>query len=571
MNKPLNTKDLKAVIDSNSLWQAIDHMGVGVVITDPNLKDNPVVYVNQGFTAITGYTSEEVLLKNCRFLQGAETDQEHLETIRRSVKEQQATTITIKNYKKDGSYFWNQLIMSPIYASDGRLQFFIGLQFDVTKDVEEKKEVRSQIAHLSTYDPVTGLLSLAHFRSELEQKLSLGSRCAVIRVNVNRFRYINESYGEDTGDRLLIEIAERMKRVLGPDTQLCRSFADDFILLLSDPKNSSELQTAAMLSDSLREPYNLGGEEIHVSFSLGVSIYPEHGETGALLLKHAELAMKQAKSEGLGQPLLFEYSLMDRLLDRMRIEKRLPVALDKGEFELHFQPKIMASSQKLIGAEALVRWYDPVHGLVSPMEFIPLAEENGFIIPLGQWVLEEACRQAKAWQDAGYTPFPVSVNVSAVQIKHPQFIHTVERALEITGLSPEFLELEVTETIFNDPVVIKDKLNKLKSRGISISIDDFGTGYSSIHYLKTLPIDILKIDKAFIENTPGSEQDNSLLRSIIQLGKSFGLTVLVEGVETKEQFDFLSGNGCDLIQGYYYSRPLNLSGMEELLRTLKPA
>lgn len=233
---------------------------------------------------------------------------------------------------------------------------------------------------------------------------------------------------------------------------------------------------------------------------------------------------------------------------------------------MFYQPKIDLSTQALTGLEALIRWNDPENGRISPASFIPIAEDSGFIVELGEWVLWEACRTNKKWQDAGYPKLPISVNVSAVQFRHPQFVRTVETVLEQTGLEPKYLELEVTESLLNDPVLIKDRLDSLKQRGISLSIDDFGTGYSSIYYLKELPLQVLKIDRTFVQNTPSSPRDNSLLQSIIQLGKSLGLTVLAEGVETKEQFDFLRQNECDQIQGFYYSRPVDSDTMEEMLR-----
>lgn len=568
MDKPLQPLDMRTVIDSSRLMQAIDHMGIGVAITDPNLKDNPLVYVNQGFTKVTGYTPEEVLLRSIRFLQGEDTAPEHLNVIKKSIKDQKAETVTIKNYRKDGQFFWNQLIISPIFDTDGHLEYYIGLQFDVTEEVEKREAADYQLALLSNFDPVTGLLSISSFKKELDTEIGLGENFAVLRINVNRFRYINESYGEDVGDKLLVAISERLKHHFGPETAISRSFSDDFIVLLIGDKGRPGPEEASSFLEMLRMPYYIDEETIRIDISLGISMYPDHGMTGTLLLKHAEVAMKQGKVDYSGQPCFFNYSLLERLQKRMDIEKKMPAALENGEFELYFQPKTLASTKELKGVEALIRWNDPECGLISPMQFIPIAEENGFIIQLGRWVLEEACFRSKSWQDMGYPPIPVSVNVSAVQFKHPQFIEMVERALEKTGLDPSLLELEVTETIFNDPRTIKEKLDKLKQHGISISLDDFGTGYSSINYLKNLPIDVLKIDKAFIEKTPESEQDNHLLRSIIQLGKSFGLTVLVEGVETQEQFDFLGGNGCDLVQGYYFSRPLDLNGMEKLLERL---
>ncbi|WP_223066461.1 bifunctional diguanylate cyclase/phosphodiesterase [Paenibacillus caui] len=562
----------ESLITTSELLEAIDLMGIGLIITNPHLKDNPVIYVNKGFTKVTGYQPEEIMMCNCRCLQGPDTNPEDLKIIKKAQIERKAETVTLKNYRKDGSHFWNQLTISPVFDQAGELMYFIGLQLDMTKEIEERENSSRRIRQLAFFDPLTGLLNMSKFKEELEKELQKGQHCALLRINIDRFRYINESYGEQIGDSLLLEAAERMKRMLGKDCLICRSFADDFIVMLKLTDSSRyEIHTYAMLlSEALRKPYFIHNEEIRSNFSMGISLYPEHGETASLLLNYADLALEQSKLDGIGEPYWFKHSLLEQIHKRIQIEKKMPKALGSGEFELYFQPKGSSSkTPSLVGIEVLLRWNDPEQGLISPMDFIPIAEENGFIIPLGEWIIKEACRLIKQWQDEGYPKIPVSVNVSAVQFRHPHFINVVENALEISGLDPCYLELEVTETMLNDPVVIKEKLERLRNKGIKISIDDFGTGYSSIHYLKTLPIDILKIDKSFIQETPVSEQDSTLLQSIIQLGKSFGLTVLAEGVESQSQLEFLAGSGCDLIQGYYFSRPLNRESMEQMLKTYK--
>lgn len=563
---------LETILNDSALLLAIDMMGVGMAITDPRLEDNPLVYVNQGFEKITGYTREEVLMRNSRFLQGEETDKEHLGVIRQAIKENRAANVTIKNYKKDGSTFWNQLIVSPIPDSEGQILYFIGLQFDVTKEVEESRASTERIRHLSNFDPITGLLNMNRFRemvlAELSEVEAEQRTAAVLRVNLDRFRYINESFGESTGNELLRQVAERLLTSFDDGTLMCRSFADEFIVLVSGISDPLLIHTLALdLSEALKKPFILAGEAIQVGFGMGISIYPDDGPDITQLLRHAELAMKEAKNEGLNGPHYFDYYLMDKLLERVTLEKKMNRALAEGQFELHYQPKVDSATVTLSGFEALIRWNDPVQGYIAPNTFIPIAEENGFIIELGEWVLWEACRMNKRWQEAGFPKLPISVNVSALQFRHPQFLRTVENVLAQTGLEPQYLELEVTETLLNNPLLIRETLTALQKRGVSLSVDDFGTGYSSIHYLKSLPLQVLKIDRTFIQETPSSERGNSLLLSIIQLGKSLGMTVLAEGVETQAQFDFLQENGCDQIQGYYYSRPLDAAAMEHLLKS----
>ncbi|MGG6309479.1 putative bifunctional diguanylate cyclase/phosphodiesterase [Paenibacillus macerans] len=569
-DQPVPPFRLESILNASELLRAIDSMGVGMAITDPRLEDNPLVYVNQGFENITGYRREEVLMRNCCFLQGKETNKEHLGVIRQAMKENRAATVTIKNYKKDGSAFWNQFIISPILDAEGKPLYFIGLQFDVTEEVEEHWASTERIRQLSHFDPVTGLLNMSRFRelvrAELIEAEAGKKMAAVLLVNLNRFRYINESYGEGIGNELLRQVADLLLSSLPEGTLVCRNFADEFIILVSGISDPLFIHTLALdLSEALKEPYLLGGETVQVGFGMGISLYPDDGPDVPQLLRHAELAMKEAKKEALDGPSYFDYYLMDQLLERITLEKKMTRALAAGQFELHYQPKIDSAAATLTGFEALIRWNEPFLGYIPPNTFIPIAEENGFIIELGEWVLREACRMNKQWQEAGLPQLPISVNVSAVQFRHPQFLRTVESVLAETGLAPQFLELEVTETLLNNPLLIKETLIALQKRGISLSVDDFGTGYSSIQYLKSLPLQVLKIDRTFIQETPSSERDNSLLRSIIQLGKSLGMTVLAEGVETKAQFDFLQQNGCDQIQGYYYSRPLNAEAMTHLL------
>lgn len=570
MDQASDYTHIESIINSSALLRSIDMMGVGIAITDPRLKDNPLVYVNQGFEKITGYKREEVLMRNSRFLQGEETDKRHLGVIRQAIKEGRADTVTIKNYRKDGSTFWNQFIISPILNPDGELIYFIGLQFDVTEEIEDRNASKQRIRQLTYFDSVTDLLTMSRFstmmKASLEQTKDEQKTAAVLRVNLNRFRYINESYGERAGNELLKGVGDRMRATFPEGTPICRSFADEFIILLSNLSDPLQIhKMACELCEALRHSYLVNEEKIHVGFGMGISIFPDDGTDVTQLLKHAELAMKEAKLASVQEPHYFDYYLMDKLLERVQIEKKLPHALENGEFELYYQPKVDSTSLVLTGYEALIRWNDPDHGRILPSTFIPVAEDTGFIVQLGEWVLREACRTNKAWQEAGYPKLPISVNVSAIQFRHPRFVHIVEAALKQTGLDPQYLELEVTESILNDPVIIKNKLDYLKERGISLSIDDFGTGYSSIYYLKELPLQVLKIDRTFITQTPEDPRDTALLLSIIQLGKSLGLTVLAEGVETEEQLKFLQAHGCDQIQGYYYSPPLSKEKIEALL------
>lgn len=513
---------------------------------------------------MTGYKEEEVLLNNCRFLQGFDTDEKEINKIRKAIKKLKSNSVLLKNYRKDGSYFWNQFIISPIFDNKKAI-YFIGLQFDVTKQVEEKTSSQQKIQSLSNFDQLTGLMKLDYFMDTLQKMMNQPSKITIIRINLNRFRNINNSYGEHVSDGVLVEVANRLKLVFKKNP-ISRSFADDFIVLHS-PKDTMELENALLAVElELIKPYTLLGEEVSVDFSIGISQYPQDGIDVEQLLSYAALAVRQAKLDSHSTHYFFNGALAEKLDRRMTIERNFAKGLQNNEFAIHYQAKVAADSSGIVGMEALVRWHDSEKGLISPGEFIPIAEETGFIIELGAWVLLEACKANKKWHDRGLLKVPVSVNVSAVQFVHPNFTKMVQDVLKQTGLPVRYLELEITESLLINPSMVLEKLRELKQIGVTISIDDFGSGYSSINYLKELPIDTLKIDRAFVTEIPHSPKDNALLLSIIQLGKSLGLSVLAEGVEVEEQVSFLSKSGCDTIQGFYFSRPLDEGAMEEKLK-----
>ncbi|WP_232824073.1 MULTISPECIES: bifunctional diguanylate cyclase/phosphodiesterase [Paraliobacillus] len=540
---------------------AINSMGVGLTVVDATKRELPLIYVNQGFVEMTGYNKEEVLNKNCRFLQGNSTDQKEVDKVRDAIKEAEATGVVLKNYRKDGSYFWNQFIISPVHDTEGKLTYFIGLQFDVTEEIEEKNYSNKKMKELSNFDRVTGLMNLDFFKKRIQQIINQDKKGSLLRINLHRFRNVNNTYGEALSDNILLQVAERLRQVCTL-TPICRSFADDFVILYSNELSLEDILTE--LEQKLSRPYLLQGEEIQLDYSIGISQFPENGQDVESLLTFASLAMKQAKQFTTRSYAYFNLQLSEQLAERMRLEKRFQHALEENEFSLHYQPKYTVESE-LRGMEALIRWSDPKFGMISPANFIPIAEETGFIIELGEWVMYTACVQNKKWQEEGFEAIPVSVNVSAVQFVHPKFVNKVEQTLNETGLSPASLELEITESLLIDPEHIISKLHKLKALGISISIDDFGTGYSSINYLKDFPVDTLKIDRSFIINVPENKRDAALLHSIMQLGKSLGLTVLIEGVETKEQLQFFKEHDGDLIQGYYFSKPLPVDAMTKKL------
>lgn len=552
-------------IGLSAFLNTIDSMGVGLVIVDARLTDMPLVYINKGFEAITGYRQEEVLMRNCRFLQGEDTDEKQVDKIRRAIRELRTETVTLKNYRKDGNYFWNQFIISPILDKEDKPLYFIGLQFDVTKQIEDETGARLKIKQLSNFDQLTGFMKVKNFQAVFQRYIDEGvKQLAIYRVNLSRFKNINNSYGELVSDNVLVEVAFRLRKVF-PESLITRSFADDYIVLDAYNNSSDITDKLHSIEAVLTKPYTLQGERITIDYRIGISKYPEHGQNVEQLLSYSSLALREVRNDNQMRYRYFSTELAEKLNSRMTIEKRMGNAFENKEFVLYYQPKVSVVTSEIIGIEALIRWEDPEKGLISPGEFIPIAEEIGFINRLGDWVLLEACKTNKSWQDKNLRKVPVSVNVSAMQFMQSHFTHTVKRILEETGLPPAYLELEITESLLVSPTIIIEKLKELKKLGVLISIDDFGTGYSSINYLKDLPIDTLKIDRSFVKDTPHSERDNSLLLSIIQLGKSLQLSVLAEGVETEEQVKFLKQSNCDSIQGFYFSRPINEKEMEAKL------
>ncbi|WP_416148652.1 EAL domain-containing protein [Salipaludibacillus sp. HK11] len=576
MRKDHAIEALQTHLSTDDFLKVIEKMGIGAIITNPHLPDHPIIYVNKQFETITGYKKEEVLFTNCRFLQGEETNQEDIDQIRKAIKNSTSTSVTLKNYKKDGSIFWNHFIISPIFEEkSSKPTYFISLQFDVTHMFDAKESFEQQIKQLTWFDSLTGLMNIKHFRSYIAKDLQSFDRIretrAVIAIDINRFRFINESYGEKPSNTLLLDFAERLRKFLPPDAAITRHFADLFIVYLKgdNSKKRTLNEFIAQLNDTMIRPFSIKGETIRLSMRYGSSVAPEDGKSAQILIKNAEMAMNEVKNHPHNTHRAFSDEILDRIQQRCQIENGLISALVQNEFELYYQPKVSSKNLAIDGIEALIRWNDPDKGLISPDDFIPIAEENGFINELGKWVLLEACHQNVQWKRAGLGDIPVSVNISAIQFQHPHFIDDVKQVMSETGIEPFNLEFEITETLLNDTKHIESKLHELKELGISISIDDFGTGYSSIYYLKSLPVDILKIDRTFVQDICETSNNKSLLRSMILLGKAMDLKIIAEGVETKEQLDFLFSNQADAVQGYYYSRPLPANEFIEWLKLYK--
>ncbi|MGI8738891.1 MAG: EAL domain-containing protein [Gammaproteobacteria bacterium] len=702
----------------------------GICISDSRQPDMPIIYCNAAFEHMSGYRADEVIGHNCRFLQGEDTDRQSVGAIGDSLRAGRQCKITLRNYRKDGTPFWNELTLSPVHDDRHVLTHFIGVQSDTTREVEAtnalrdlnenleslvqerthslavaeekyrtifenavqgifqtspqgryisanravaricgydspeelmaqrtdlaaqlyvqpglreefaraiaakgqvehfeaeiyrrdgsriwtsenvrciraadgtlqyyegtviditaRKRAEEKILYLAYYDSLTGLPNRQSFVEHLERTQALARRhgrmMAVLFLDLDNFKRINDTLGHTAGDRILEAVAERLTtsvrdsdciaRDLEPqiNRDVARFGGDEFIVLLTEINHIEDAaRVARRILNTLSQPMVLGGQELFVTPSIGIGVFPHDGHDADSLLKNADAAMCHAKEAGRNTYQFYAASMNARALERLGLESRLRKALEHGELLLHYQPQVEVVSGEIVGVEALIRWQNPELGLVSPTEFIPLAEDSGMIVAIGEWVLRTACAQNMAWQNAGCARVRVAVNISGLQFRRSGLVETVQRILAETGLPPEFLELELTEsTIMRNAGETIAALQRFKRMSISLSIDDFGTGYSSLSYLKRFPLDTLKIDASFVRDITDDADDKSITTAIIAMAHGLGLKVIAEGVETETQLAFLRKHGCDEVQGFFFSKPLPVDECAELICAPRP-
>lgn len=439
----------------------------------------------------------------------------------------------------------------------------LGRQMQVLR---KNRQLMEQYRYLAYHDQLTDLRNRSSFNGEIENLLAdyPTKQMALLLIDLDQFKVVNDTMGHHIGDRVLVKTAERLQAALAPNMLLYRLGGDEFIIVVLDATDEKCEAVANKLLDLFKESMDVEDYQISITPSIGISKYPEHGYTPEDLMKKADAAMYLSKENGKNGYSFFNAELSQEKLRKMTIENALKKAIQKNQFVLYYQPKVVLGTRKIIGMEALLRWRHPELGWISPVEFIPVAEETGQIVAIGEWVLEEACRQNKQWQDAGYPPLSVSVNVSVLQFKHGKFLETVERVLEKTGLDTRYLELEITESIMQNIKESKKILVSLQQMGIKISIDDFGTGYSSLNVLQKLPIDTLKIDKSFVDELDIDDM-NPMVKAIIDLGLNLDMTLVAEGIESENQMKVLIEHGCTIGQGYLFSKPVAPEEFEELM------
>jgi diguanylate cyclase (GGDEF)-like protein len=437
---------------------------------------------------------------------------------------------------------------------------------------ESLQRANDELQRLALHDPLTKLPNRVLLEDRIEQAIAHAQRsktsCAVLFVDLDRFKVVNDSLGHFVGDQLLRGVASRLQTLVRGEDTVSRLGGDEFVILLREVDGERDaVDVASKALAALREPFRVHQQELYVTPSIGIANYPAHGNTAQMLITRADAAMYNVKKGGRNDLRVFAAEMSTFFPERLMLENDLRRALDRGEFELYYQPKVDVADGSIAGMEALVRWRHPKRGLVAPDQFIPLAEDTGLIVPIGNWVMQEACRQNKAWQDAGLPELRIAVNISGVQFRQSDLLDNIREALERSGLTPECLEVEITESVVmqnaSDAIVTLEKLSQM---GVHVSIDDFGTGYSSLSYLKRFPLDKLKIDRSFIRDVSTDMEDAAIVRATIGLAHNLKLRVVAEGVETAEQLQFLRALGCDEYQGYYKSRPLPAMEFERVMR-----
>ena len=542
----------------------------GMLVTD---ADKVILRVNRAFIDITGYTAEEVIGRQPHILSSGRQDANFYAEMRERINNHDAWKGEIWNRRKNGEVYLEYLTISSVKDQDGTVTNYVGIFNDITKSVEAAAEIK----HLAFYDSLTGLPNRRLLHDRLKQALASSARSAqqgaVLFMDLDNFKNLNDTLGHNIGDLLLQQVAQRLDTCVREGDTVARLGGDEFVVILEDLSQQA-IEAAAhieVIANKIlaifREPFQLGVHEYHCTASIGASIFSDHDYTQDELLKQADIAMYQAKTSGRNVLRFFDAEMQDAINVRVALERELHTALAENQFELYYQPQVDHSYQ-VIGAEVLIRWKHPQRGLVSPAEFIPLAEENGLILPIGQWVLETAYAQLKTWrQDTLSRDLALSVNVSAKQFRQADFAAQVQAGIQRYGINPLLLKLELTESMLladiNGTIAT---MKALKEIGVQFSLDDFGTGYSSLQYLKRLPLDQLKIDQAFVRDIVTDSNDRAIVRTIIAMAQSLNFSVIAEGVETEEQRELLLNRGCPYYQGYLFSKPLPVERFEAFLK-----
>ncbi|MCE9551460.1 MAG: EAL domain-containing protein [Betaproteobacteria bacterium] len=541
----------------------------GIMVTDAN---GVIQRVNNAFTRLTGYRAEEAVGKTPALLSSGRHDKDFYQCMWTTLNEQSYWQGEIWNKRKNGKIYADWLTITAVTASDGHITHYVGTFSDITSNPESSAEIH----RLAYYDLLTQLPNRRMLLDRLRQVLAASNRSkhygALLFLDLDNFKNLNDTRGHYVGDLLLVEIAHRLNANVREGDTVTRLGGDEFVLMLenlSDNIQEAAIQ-AGLIGEKIREavagPFVAQGLELWTTASIGVSLFYGHEASIDELLKYSDFAMYHAKKEGRNNVRFFDPEMQATLVERSALESDLRHALGRKQLRLYYQIQV-DSKRRAIGAEALLRWVHPERGLILPEQFIPLAEKTGLIVPIGLWVLQTACAQLRVWADNPATSnLQLSLNASALELRQPDFVEQVQQAISTTGINPALLKIELTESLLVDNLSdTVAKMNALKALGISFSMDDFGTAYSSLAYLKQLPLDQLKIDQSFIRDLNDNSSNAALVQAIILMGRTFGLNVIAEGVEVETQLDFLNLHGCHAYQGYLFSRPLPQEEFEKFI------
>jgi len=529
-------------------------------------RDGVIEYVNPAFEEVTGYSPAEALGRTDEFLRSGQHDDAFYQRIRDRVLAGEVYRDVFIHRRKNGHLFYEEKTITPLKNAQGEVEYVVS----TGKDITDRMENEQRLHHLANHDLLTGLPNRALLLERLQHALSLPREqkpLGILLLDLDRFKVINDTLGHQAGDSLLKQLGERLQEHLGKGDTLARLGGDEFAVLVEQAEGSEELAAMAQgLLKTLERPLPLNERHYFLGASIGISVAPFDTLDPLTMLRYADIAMYRAKELGRNRYQFYSDELGRQVVHRMHLESRLREAVERGEFRLFYQPQISVAHGHVVGFEALLRWDNPEHEVVGPDQFVPILEETGLILPLGEWILESACQQIMQW-DLLTPDLRIAINVSGRQFTDPGFIPLVDRALSSSGLPAGRLEIEITEsTIMRDDGATIGIFDALTQRGIRIAIDDFGTGYSSLSYLKRFPLDILKIDRSFINDLPSDDDDASIVRTIIAMARTLNLEVIAEGVETDAQFGFLAELGCDIVQGYHFSSPLPPEPARRLLQ-----
>lgn len=536
----------------------------GIMVTD---TDANIIDVNLAFTLITGYRKDEVIGKNPRMLKSEVHPPRFYKSMWKTLLESGKWHGEVWDKRKNGDIYPKWLAINAVKGNQGEVSHFVGIFTDITA----RKDAENKLKQLAHYDSLTGLPNRALFLEKLSWAINLARRdkrkMVLFFLDLDRFKLVNDTMGHQVGDQLLVEVAKRLLTCVRKSDMVARLAGDEFTIVLTGIDTLDKVMTIAQkVLAAFAPPVQLSGHELFITTSIGITTFPDDGDDAEKLLKNADTAMYFAKSQGKNSYQFYSDFMNQRVNDELELEINLRKALENNEFLLYYQPQIELASGKIMGAEVLIRWKHPVLGFIPPAQFIPYAERNELILPIGYWVLRTACEQYMAWQNQGLQAFLLSVNYSGMQLKQNNQIALISGVLQETGMSPNNLKLELTEgVVMEDAENIVSTLYEFKKMGISFSIDDFGTGYSSLSYLKRFPIDSLKIDRSFVQDIASNADDHAIAATIIAMAHSLRLSVIAEGVETKEQLEILRALACDQIQGYYYFKPMPAAEFKKLL------